>query len=161
MLNVTTKTVRNWENGSSTIPYSAFRLMRLFGGYALVGKQWEGWSIYKGALYSPAGRAFEPYQLLYLSNYLWMAKQWLKERAEAKASKKQNLATVEIETSASDAPSRATARLGAQGHRNLMLRGAGVASLQEKTFSSAKPEKYRKFTGIAEAAKDALEWEAQ
>lgn len=135
--------------------------MRLFGGYALVGKQWEGWSINRGVLYSPAGRAFEPYQLLYLGNYLWMAKQWLKERAEATANKKQNLATVGIERAASDAPSRATARLGAQGHRNLCLSSSNVACLQEKTFRQAKPEKYLKFTGIAEAANDALEWEAQ
>ncbi len=164
MLNVTTKTLRNWENGASTIPYSAFRLMRLFGGYSLIGKEWENWSFHKGVLYCPAGRAFKPYQLIYLSNYLRMAEHWIKERAAVKATNEQNLRTAQIETSSLDAPSRATARLGAQGHRNSHPFSAKVVSLQEKTLGLIHLQsfaKYLEIEGIAEAANDAVEWEVQ
>lgn len=85
MLQVTTRTLRNWENGSSRIPYAAFRLMRLFGGHCLMGKAWEGWSMWNGALWTPEGRRFEQHELRYLTHYLWMARHWLAER-QARAS---------------------------------------------------------------------------
>lgn len=80
MLDVTARTIRNWEDGSSRTPYPAFRLMRLLGGHSLIGKQWEGWSIWRGTLWTPEGRGFEPHELRYLSNYLWMARKWFTEQ---------------------------------------------------------------------------------
>jgi hypothetical protein len=163
MLNVTTKTLRNWENGSSSIPYAAFRLMRLFGGHSLVDKAWEGWSLNKGVLYSPVGRAFEPYQLTYLSNYLWMARQWLKEREAASAVQRQvkSLSLAELEALASDAPSCATAQSGARGHQGESSLIGTVAGLHEKTYAWAQLRIAPKFRDIAEAANDVLHSEVQ
>ena len=161
MLNVTTKTLRNWENGSSSIPYAAFRLMRMFGGHSLVDKAWEGWSLSKGVLYSPVGRAFEPYQLTYLSNYLWMARQWLKVREAASTAKKQTLHTARLEILASDDPSCATAQSGARGHQNKHSWFGNISGLHNKNLRPVKIENYREFEGIAEAANDMIHSEVQ
>lgn len=87
MLHVTERTVRNWENKTSQIPYAAFRLMRIQAGHVVNSSGWEGWTMNRGVLYSPIGRSFEPYTLTYLGNYLWMARQWLKEKRLANAAK--------------------------------------------------------------------------
>lgn len=78
MLDVTLRTIRNWENGKSAIPYAAFRLMRLAGGYSLLGKGWEGWILQRGVLYSPENRSFQPYELRYIAHYIAMARSWFK-----------------------------------------------------------------------------------
>lgn len=163
MLNVTAKTLRNWENGSSSIPYAAFRLMRLFGGHSLVDKAWEGWSLSKGVLYSPVGRAFEPYHLTYLSNYLWMAQQWLKEREAARLSaiKSKNLGTAALETLVSEETSSATALSGARLLQNKNSLIATSAGLHEKTYAWSNLKISAKFRHIAEAANDVLDWEVQ
>lgn len=80
LLDVDIRTVRNWENGSCKIPFAAFRLMRMAGGYALLGKAWEGWALWEGKLYTPAGRSFEPHELQYVGNYIAMARLFLKSR---------------------------------------------------------------------------------
>lgn len=77
MLDVDEKTIRNWEGGKSPIPYAAYRLMRLAGGYKLIDAGWEGWAIWQGKLYSPSGRSFEPYELNYLANYMQMARYFI------------------------------------------------------------------------------------
>ena len=171
MLQVTSRTIRNWENDASRIPYAAFRLMRLFGGHALVGKAWDGWSIREGVLYSPVGRGFEPYQLNYLGNYLWMARQWLKECATANASngKKQPfLATrvaktsiPEIETSTHDEASAATAASGSRLHQIVQSLSATVASLQSKNLRALQFGIVSEFRTIAEAANDVLDCEVR
>ncbi len=129
MLQVTTRTVRNWENGTSKIPYAAYRLIRLSAGHALIDNAWDGWSIWQGVLYSPAGRGFEPYQLIYLSNQLWMARRWLQERAAAKTltPKTLNPKPAEHQPSVDVDPSGATAPLGSQGqHKRHWLRSSVV-----------------------------------
>lgn len=168
MLQVTTRTLRNWENGSSRIPYAAYRLMRLSAGHALVDKAWDGWSIHQGVLYSPAGRGFEPYQLNYLANYMWMARQWLKERAAASADEKQTFLAAraaktgayEHATSAHDEASGATAPSGSRLHQNLHSVSRNMASLQEKTLRSPKFETVAvistNFRTFGEAANDVL-----
>lgn len=78
LLDVDIRTIRNWENGSTRIPYSAFRLMRMAGGYSLLGKEWDGWAVWEGKLFSPAGRAFEPHELQYVSHYISMARLFIK-----------------------------------------------------------------------------------
>jgi transcriptional regulator with XRE-family HTH domain len=78
LIDVDIRTIRNWENGSVRIPYCAFRLMRLLGGYALLGKEWEGWAFWDGKLFSPAGRSFLPHELLYISHYISMARLFIK-----------------------------------------------------------------------------------
>lgn len=64
---VTGRTVRNWEAGRTRIPYAAYKLLKVLNGYALPGDAWEGWSLARGALWSPAGHRFLPGELAWLS----------------------------------------------------------------------------------------------
>ena len=84
-LDVTLNTIRNWEESHSPVPYAAFRMMRLYGGYMLADNGWENWTMWKGKLYSPAGRSFEAHELLYVSNYFTSARLFLKERKSVKS----------------------------------------------------------------------------
>lgn len=84
LLEVDIRTIRNWENGSVRIPYAPFRLMRMHGGYALLGKAWEGWALWGEKLFTPSGRSFEPHELQYVGNYITMARFWLKDRENLK-----------------------------------------------------------------------------
>lgn len=76
LLHVSERSVRNWERGTARVPYSAFRLLRIASGFAVPGGGWEGWTIRKGLLWSPAGQAFEPWAMGYLSLVFSMARQW-------------------------------------------------------------------------------------
>jgi DNA-binding XRE family transcriptional regulator len=75
-LNVTERTIQNWENGGARIPWMAFKLLRCLRGFALPGVSWQGWTMYRGTLYSPDGRAFEAADLYYLQNTFAQAKLW-------------------------------------------------------------------------------------
>lgn len=80
MLYVTLKTVKNWEKGRSSIPYSAFKLLKVLGRYELPNDEWQDWSINKGKLFSPSGRSFMSHELLYIGNYFAMARYWIADR---------------------------------------------------------------------------------
>lgn len=84
LLHVNLRTIKNWESGRSQIPYSAFKLLRILGRHELPGDQWQDWLMQGGAIYSPGGRRFEMHDLLYLANYLAMARFWVKERELAR-----------------------------------------------------------------------------
>jgi DNA-binding XRE family transcriptional regulator len=58
-LNVTPRTIQNWETGGARIPWMAFRMLRVLRGYALPGVAWDGWTVRGRVLFNPAGRAFE------------------------------------------------------------------------------------------------------
>lgn len=77
MLHVTSRTVANWECGSTRIPYSAYKLLRLKANGEMLHNAWEGWVIRDDTLYSPSGRAFKPYELYFIANYFTMARYWL------------------------------------------------------------------------------------
>lgn len=76
LLGVTPRTVMHWESGASRIPYAPFKLLRILGWHELPSAPWEGWRVIGDTLYSPANRGFKPWELLYLSNYLTMARYW-------------------------------------------------------------------------------------
>lgn len=76
LLGVTTRTVMHWESGVTRIPYAPFKLLRVLAMHELPDKAWEGWRVIGDTLYSPADRGFKPWELLYLSNYLTMARYW-------------------------------------------------------------------------------------
>lgn len=82
LLHVTECTINQWESGQSPIPYAAYKLLRIFSGYDLPGKTWEGWALHSGALWSPANRRFNPVDLAYLENKLSMAQLWQKHYDE-------------------------------------------------------------------------------
>jgi DNA-binding transcriptional regulator YiaG len=76
LLQVTQRTVANWESGSSRIPYSAFKLLRYLANGALLPDAWKGWTIKGDTLWSPVGRPFRQHELNYISNYFTMARYW-------------------------------------------------------------------------------------
>ena len=128
MLDVTVKTIKNWEGHQSPIPYASFRLMRLAGGYNLIDKGWEGWAIWQGKLYSPSGRSFEPHELNYLANYMQMARFFIKDRQDQSATADRqralrsriatDMANDEHVTNQRDEASCATAQAGARPHHD-------------------------------------------
>ena len=58
-LDVTPRTVQNWETGGARIPWMAYRMLRILRGYALPGVAWQGWTMRNHELFSPAGRSFD------------------------------------------------------------------------------------------------------
>lgn len=132
MLDVTLKTIRNWEESRSPVPYTAFRVMRLLGGYVLNGKAWEGWTMWKGKLYSPEGRSFEPHELRHISNYFTSARLFLQERKSLKSQTPNHV------TIASDTPSSAAALLGAEPCRSAIIYPFPAGGRQ-KVVSGAMP----------------------
>ena len=150
MLDVTERTIRNWENGTSAIPYAAFRVVRLAGGHQLVGKEWDGWMLWNGKLWTPENRGFEPHELRYVANYLWMAREWLRERqaASAAAAKAANppISEASMLASAKASPLSPASRvpLSGSGVRPLQTTSQGlgqVAGLQVKPFIGENAEK--------------------
>ena len=75
-LDVTPRTIQNWETGGARIPWMAFRMLRILRGYALPGHHWEDWTVCGRNLFSPDGRAFEAENLYYLQNTFAQAKLW-------------------------------------------------------------------------------------
>jgi len=161
-LDVTVRTMRNWENGSSKIPYAAYRLMRLFAGHSVLEKEWEGWSFWDGSLWSPAGRGFKSHHLLYLGNYIWMARKFLSDRQQAAVTPKPK--TNSIPPSVADGVNTATAVCGVtprQALHSLRLEGA---SLHRKVTALRTLENSSHFGTIDAAGKiaanDDIEMEA-
>lgn len=75
-LDVTARTVQNWETGGARIPWMAFRMLRILLGFALPGQDWEGWTLHKGQLYSPTGRNFDPVHLANIQHIFDQARLW-------------------------------------------------------------------------------------
>lgn len=80
LLDVTTKTILNWEQGKSRIPYTAYRVLKLKVGYVFDDTYFGDWFTRGNTLWSPEGRAFQAHELRYIGSYFWMARQWLAER---------------------------------------------------------------------------------
>ena len=75
-LNVTPRTIQNWETGGARIPWMAYRMLRILCGYALPGCHWEGWTLQGDKLYPPGGRPLDAANLLYLGAVFAQAKLW-------------------------------------------------------------------------------------
>jgi hypothetical protein len=59
-LHVTPRTVRYWISGRVSIPYAAYRLVRILGRWELPDPAWRGWIMHSGRLWSPEGHGFVP-----------------------------------------------------------------------------------------------------
>ena len=75
-LNVTPRTIQNWETGGARIPWMAFRMLRVLRGQALPGVFWDGWTVRGRDLCSPAGRTFDAVWLLHMEQVFAQAKLW-------------------------------------------------------------------------------------
>lgn len=80
-LDVTPRTVQNWETGGARIPWMAYRLLRLQRGCALPGKAWEGWTIQGDTLHAPNGRHFTAGELQHIEQVFAMSRLWRQEYA--------------------------------------------------------------------------------
>lgn len=88
VLNVTPRTIQNWETGGARIPWMAFRLLRITQGYALPCDAWEGWTVAGAVLYAPNGKGFAAPQLEYLEQTFAMARLWREEYSAAGRARK-------------------------------------------------------------------------
>ena len=75
-LGVTERTIRNWEEGRSKIPYAAFKLLRCYSGFELRHPSWERFTFYKETLWSPDQRAYRADDLGQLGVILAKARYW-------------------------------------------------------------------------------------
>jgi DNA-binding XRE family transcriptional regulator len=74
LLDVTARTIQNWETGGARIPWMAYRMLRILRGYDLPSLAWEGWTLRGDTLYSPDNRAFRAADLYWLQNTFAQAK---------------------------------------------------------------------------------------
>ncbi len=80
-LDVTSRTVQNWETGGARIPWMAYRLLRILNGHALAGVAWEGWSVCGDRLYAANGRWFDANSLEQIEQVFAMARLWRQDYA--------------------------------------------------------------------------------
>lgn len=76
LLNVTRRTIQNWELGGARIPWMAYKLLRILQGTALPGSAWDGWTVRGESIYSPTGRQFDAVWLDNIELVYAQAKMW-------------------------------------------------------------------------------------
>jgi DNA-binding XRE family transcriptional regulator len=79
LLDVTPRTIQNWETGGARIPWVAYRMLRILTGYALPGKAWEGWTIHGDRLIAPNGRWFDANSMEQIERVYALARLWRQE----------------------------------------------------------------------------------
>jgi DNA-binding transcriptional regulator YiaG len=80
-LGVSVRTMRNWETGSNRIPYPAFKLIRMRAGAIVHVEGWDGWRFGRdGALVTPDGRSFQPWELQHLRLVVSLARRYSEGR---------------------------------------------------------------------------------
>lgn len=57
-LQVSERTLHNWESGRHEVPFAVVKLLRLMNRMDLPGPSWAGWFFVGGKLVSPEGHAF-------------------------------------------------------------------------------------------------------
>ncbi|OGS99644.1 MAG: hypothetical protein A2Y51_00095 [Gallionellales bacterium RIFCSPLOWO2_02_60_31] len=82
-LDVTVRTVQNWETGGARIPWMAFRMLRLLRGAGLPGEAWQGWTVSGDTLHAPNGRHFTAAELQHIEQVFSMARLWQKIYADS------------------------------------------------------------------------------
>lgn len=50
MLHVTPRTIRYWISGTVTVPYAAYKLLRIMRLFELPCTGWEGWCMHSGVI---------------------------------------------------------------------------------------------------------------
>ena len=75
-LDVTPRTIQNWETGGARVPWMAFRMLRILNGFSLPGSAWEGWMVQGSKITSPNGFSFDAPGLEYLQSVFAQARLW-------------------------------------------------------------------------------------
>lgn len=60
LLHVTPRTIRYWISGEVTVPYAAYKLVRVMRLFELPCEGWQGWHMHSGKLWTPEGFGFTP-----------------------------------------------------------------------------------------------------
>lgn len=60
LLHVTPRTIRYWLSGTVTVPYAAYKLVRVMRLFELPCEGWQGWHMHSGKLWTPEGFGFTP-----------------------------------------------------------------------------------------------------
>lgn len=89
-LDVTARTIQNWETGGARIPWMAYRMLRILCGYSLPGIEWEGWTLRGDTLCAPNRRYFTAGELLYLEQVFAMSRLWRQMYARSGVQKPQS-----------------------------------------------------------------------
>jgi len=80
-LGVTRRTMYNWENGKTRIPVPAFKLLRMRARSIVHVEGWDGWRYARdGALVTPDGRTFQPWELQNLQLVVSLSRRYMEER---------------------------------------------------------------------------------
>lgn len=83
-LGVSVRTMRNWETGCNRIPYPAFKLIRMRARAIVHVPGWDGWRFARdGALLTPDGRSFQPWELHNLQLVVSLARRYMEGRQAA------------------------------------------------------------------------------
>lgn len=85
LLDVTVRTIQNWETGGARIPWLAYRMLRILTGYALPGKAWEGWTVCDDRLYAPNGHCYDANGLEQIERVFALARLWRQDYARRHA----------------------------------------------------------------------------
>ena len=67
LLGVSLRTVGNWETGAARVPYSAYKLLRLFLRGDILEPGWGDYRFIRGKLVTPEGHSFGPGDMSWLS----------------------------------------------------------------------------------------------
>ncbi|MDI1253397.1 MAG: VC1465 family Xer recombination activation factor, partial [Thermomonas sp.] len=89
LLQVSERTIRNWESASARVPYAAYRLMRVMRAGKVLGPDWAGFHVWRGVLCTPEGHRFEPSDLVWQSLLVQQARafrEFMRERRTAENS---------------------------------------------------------------------------
>ena len=81
LLDVTARTIQNWETGGARIPWLAYRMLRILTGCALPGKAWEGWTVHDDRLIAPNGRWFDAGSMEQIERVFALARLWRQDYA--------------------------------------------------------------------------------
>lgn len=73
-LQVSERTLHNWESGRHVIPFAAYKLLRLLTWQDLPGRGWEGWSFVCGQLVTPEGRTIGAHESAWWSLLVRLAR---------------------------------------------------------------------------------------
>ncbi len=81
LLDVTGRTIQNWETGGARIPWMAYRMLRILTGCALPGKAWEGWTVDGDRLIAPNGVWFDANSMEQIERVYALARLWRQDYA--------------------------------------------------------------------------------
>src|SRR5690606_5254462 len=85
VLRLTKRTVQNWEAGRASIPYAAYKLLRILRGYELPHPAWRGFRVVGDTLWTPEGHPFRPDHMAWWSLTCRMADEFRRLAASRRA----------------------------------------------------------------------------